>query len=68
MVCCQEGRDRRAREWKKLKVLRCQISKPLLVQVRKSFALEAFIIKSFYVLQYGHLSNTDPVLPLQCPY
>ena len=38
MVCYQEWRDSQAREWKKLKVLHCQISKPLLVQVVNNFA------------------------------
>lgn len=50
MVCYQEGRCHQAREWKKLKVLHCQISKPLLVQVRKGFA--KLTLLHYFMLQF----------------
>lgn len=50
MVCYQEGRCHQAREWKKLKVLHCQISKPLLVQVRMGFAKRTLL--HYFMLQF----------------
>ena len=58
MVCYKEGRDSQAREWKKLKVLHCRISKPLLqpvVQVWKTFAKRTLLNYFMLEIEFFHL-------------